>query len=215
MKKAALWLADMVGEGEVFTKDELREAFPGVSQIDRRVRDLRDHGWVISTRSEDLDLELDEQRLVRIGGHVWVAGYKSPVKANGPTPKQRQEALAISNHRCTACGATAGEPFFDEVLTVARLTVAGSSDRGWVACCQRCRKGEFMTSSEAEFLAGYSLLTSSEKRVFAEWIHADVRESTPLDRAWDQFRRLSAEERPGALHIVEAEVHGRRGRYSA
>ncbi|MEV8143516.1 hypothetical protein [Specibacter sp. NPDC078709] len=215
MKKAALWLADFVGEGEVFTKDELRETFPGVSQIDRRVRDLRDHGWIINTRSEDLDLELDEQRLVRIGGNVWVAGYRSPIKVNGPSPKQRQEALTSSNHRCMACGAAAGEPFFDEVLTIAKLTVVGSPGIGWIACCQRCKKGESLPSSKAEFLADYSLLTISEKRVFAEWIHADVRESTPLDRAWDQFRRLTEEERPGALYIVEAEVQGRRGRYSA
>lgn len=215
MKKAALWLADMVGEGEVFTKDELREAFPGVSQIDRRVRDLRDHGWIISTRSEDIELELDEQRLVHIGGNVWGAEYKSPVKVIGPSPKQRQEALRSSNHRCLACGATAGEPFFDEILTVAKLTVAGSPGGGWIACCQRCKKGDFLPSSKAEFLADYSLLTSSEKRVFAEWMHADVRESTPLDRSWDQFRRLSAEERPDALNTVEAEVQGRRGRYSA
>lgn len=215
MKKAALWLADTVGEGEVFTKDELREAFPGVSQIDRRVRDLRDHGWIISTRSEDLELELDEQRLVHIGGYVWGAGYKSPVKAAGPSPKQRQEALRSSNHRCMDCGATAGEPFFDEILTIAMLTVAGSQDSGWITCCQRCKKGESFPSSKAEFLAAYSLLTSSEKRVFAEWRNADVRESTPLDRTWDQFRRLSAEERRDALHIVETEVQGRRGRYSA
>lgn len=214
MKKAALWLADMVGEGEVFTKGELREAIPGVSQIDRRVRDLRDHGWILSTRAEDLDLELDEQRLVKIGGHVWVEGYKPPVKAIGPTPKQRQEAFELSNHRCVECGATAGEPFFDDVLTTVKLTVVGSPDSGWVASCQQCKKGGILPSSIVEFLSAFSDLDSSEKRVFSEWMRAGLRESTPLDRAWDHFRRLSAAERPDALSVVQAEVRGLRESHS-
>lgn len=213
MKRAALWLADMVGEGEVFTKGELREAVPGVSQIDRRVRDLRDHGWILSTRAEDLDLELDEQRLVHIGGHVWAEGYRSPVKAVGPSPKQRQEAFELSNHRCVACGATAGEPFIDDILTTVKLTVVGSPDSGWVAACQQCKKGGSLPSSSVEFLAAFSILNSSEKIIFAEWMQADRRESTPLDRVWDYFRRLSAAERPDALYAVEAEVRGRFGNH--
>lgn len=206
MKKAALWLAEMVGEGGVFTKDELRKDFPGVSQIDRRVRDLRDHGWIMHTRAEDLDLELDEQRLVHIGGHVWAAGYKSPVKAVGPNPTQKQEALESSNHRCLSCGATAGEPFFDDVLTTAKLTVVGSPHSGWIASCQRCKMGGSVPSSSVEFVSAFSALSSSEKRTFANWMRSGLRESTPLDRAWDKFRRLSAAERPDAFYVVRTQI---------
>ena len=45
MRRAALWLVEVVGEGNSFTKSQLREAFPEVAQIDRRMRDLRDFGW--------------------------------------------------------------------------------------------------------------------------------------------------------------------------
>lgn len=41
MVRAALWLLDEIGEGNSFTKEQVREAFPGVSQADRRIRDLR------------------------------------------------------------------------------------------------------------------------------------------------------------------------------
>lgn len=202
MKKAALWLAEMVGEGEVFTKGELREAFPGISQIDRRVRDLRDHGWIVNTRAEDLDLEIDEQRLVRIGGQVWVHGYRSPVRASGPTPKQRQEALELANHHCMACGATAGEPFFDDILTTVKLTFVGSSENGWIPSCQLCKKGGNSPSSSSAFILAFSKLTILEKQVFKEWAQIGHRGHTPLDNAWDLFRRLSPTERPDALYII-------------
>jgi len=215
MKKAALWLADMVGEGEIFTKDDLRDAFPGVSQIDRRVRDLRDHGWVISTRSEDPELELDEQRLVTIGGRVWDAEYKSPIKREVATPKQRYDALEASDYRCLTCGIAAGDPFLDDPLTVAKLTAVGSHELGWVAACQRCSKGGAKPTSADAFTQAYSILSSAEKRTLGAWSSAGRREPTPLDRAWDLFKRLSGDEQPQALHLMRAEIGSRRGRHSA
>src|SRR5579871_6280697 len=74
MKRAALWLVDVVGEGGTFTKTQLREAFPDVAQIDRRMRDLRDYGWQIDTNREDADLGPSEQRFVERGAEVWVPG---------------------------------------------------------------------------------------------------------------------------------------------
>src|SRR5262245_39376762 len=88
-KRAALWLASEVGEGGVFTKGQLRDAFPGVTQIDRRVRDLRREGWIINTRREDVMLELDEQRLVHIGGHVWSDAYQRTA-GRGLSASERQ-----------------------------------------------------------------------------------------------------------------------------
>lgn len=203
MKKAALWLAAMVGEGEIFTKDELRDALPGVSQIDRRVRDLRDHGWIIHTRSEDLDLELNEQRLVHIGAHVWSPEYRLPTKNSAPTSKQRREVLESSNHRCVACGATAGEPYFDDILSTAKLTVTGSQDHGWIAVCQQCKRGGSLPTSLAEFQLEYSALTESERDLFAKWTRIGSRESTPLDRVWDKYRHLGQDARSEAQYVID------------
>lgn len=71
MVRGALWLAREIGEGHIFTKEQVRRTFPGISQIDRRIRDLRDYGWVIHTSSDDARLRIDEQRLVKIGVPVW------------------------------------------------------------------------------------------------------------------------------------------------
>ncbi|ARF63093.1 hypothetical protein B1H20_18155 [Streptomyces violaceoruber] len=74
MVRAALWLATQVGEGNVYTKDQLRAAFPDVAQIDRRVRDLRELGWVIATNREDPQLAPNEAQFVRAGAAVWEPG---------------------------------------------------------------------------------------------------------------------------------------------
>lgn len=77
MKRAALWLVSVVGEGNTFTKENVKEAFPGVSQADRRVRDLRKHGWRIDTNREDSSLGQHEQRFVAQGEPVWQPGKGS------------------------------------------------------------------------------------------------------------------------------------------
>lgn len=203
MKRAALWLATCVGEGEVFTKDDLRVAFPGISQIDRRVRDLRQHGWIIDTRSQDIELELEEQRLVRIGGRVWERDYKSPVRGASATPKQRQLALESSNYRCAWCGVAAGEPFPDDILTIATLAVTGSDRDGWIAVCQQCKGGGAEPASLIEFDRAYAALELAERSLFAKWAHRGARAYLPIDNAWDKFRRLSSSNRSEVLGRVQ------------
>ena len=215
MKRAALWLVDMVGEGEIFTKEDLRLDFPTVAQIDRRVRDLRSHGWVIHTYSDDPSLSKDEQRLVRIGGHVWERGYVSPTTPDIATPKQRSEALAAANHHCMFCGAVAGESYDDDPLKIAKLTVVRGADEGWLSCCLRCRQGGAVPSSTHEFYRWYERLTRYEKRVLQTWVTHLQRAPTDIDRAWDAYRRLSQEDRAEALSTLLREVSVPRGRHSA
>ncbi|MFD8159703.1 MULTISPECIES: hypothetical protein [Streptomyces] len=86
MVRAALWLVTVVGEGNVFTKRDLREAFPGVAQIDRRMRDLREYGWSIATNRDDALLGANECRFVKAGHPVWEPGVRRaarvPERAN-------------------------------------------------------------------------------------------------------------------------------------
>ncbi len=56
--RVALWLASEVGEGGTFRKQQLRDAMPGVEQIDRRMRDLRPAGWEILTYRDRLGWSL-------------------------------------------------------------------------------------------------------------------------------------------------------------
>lgn len=104
-RDAARWLEDSVGVGGVFTKEQLRAAFPGVTQIDRRVRDLRERGWVIDTRRQDPTLGQTEMRLVVIGG------LDRPDAA--VSPKDRRAALIAWAYSCCLCGAQGSTTYPD------------------------------------------------------------------------------------------------------
>ncbi|MFD5779964.1 hypothetical protein [Streptomyces sp. NPDC126933] len=69
--RAALWLVAEVGEGKTFTKAQLREAFPSLASIERRVRDLRDYEWRIETFHTHPNLEPNEFLFATAGVHVW------------------------------------------------------------------------------------------------------------------------------------------------
>src|SRR5690242_5609436 len=93
MVRVALWLEQVIGIDGVFTKTRLREAFPDVAQIDRRARDLRDHGWRVDTSREDPSLKQDEQRYVEKGAEVWVPGQMRAKPKSSITAAQRSKVL--------------------------------------------------------------------------------------------------------------------------
>jgi hypothetical protein len=123
--RVALWLYQVVGEGGAFTKAQLREAFPNVEQIDRRMRDLRPEGWVIATYREDRSLSPDELRLVETGGKVWETAYRSR-QEKMPTEKERQAVFAADNFACAYCGIGGGERYPDDSVRTAKLSVVRS-----------------------------------------------------------------------------------------
>src|SRR4051812_32984771 len=100
--RVALWLIAEVGEGGTFTKSQLREAFPSIEQVDRRMRDLRPEGWSILTAAEDVTLAPDELRLAGVGGRVWEEGYRSRAKGT-LTAKERQAIFRADSYQCVLC----------------------------------------------------------------------------------------------------------------
>lgn len=60
---------DTLTLGVVFTKADLRAAVggDGEEQFGRRMRDLREYGWVINTYREEEELNPREHRLMRYG----------------------------------------------------------------------------------------------------------------------------------------------------
>lgn len=110
MKRVALWLLAEVGEGNEFTKEQMRSAFPGVSQIDRRMRDLRSFGWRIDTNREDPTLTAAQQRFVSSGQPVWEKGMASRVaSASAIGAVQRREIISNDGNMCRSCGITPGQ----------------------------------------------------------------------------------------------------------
>ncbi|MFC4913727.1 hypothetical protein [Actinomadura gamaensis] len=203
MVRAALWLVQEVGEGNSFTKEQLRTAFPGVSQIDRRVRDLRDYGWVILANTEDATLTTEEQRLAKVGAAVWdPKERRAAAPQNALSSKQIRAVLERDDFLCTTCGISGGEEYPDDpnrtaVLSVSRRTTVLPDGREQVLLvteCKRCRAGSTDAPARAdEVAADIRVLDPADRRKLARWIERKRRVSTPLDRVWSAYRRLPAE----------------------
>ncbi|MEU3185863.1 hypothetical protein ABZ707_16915 [Streptomyces sp. NPDC006923] len=202
MKSAALWLVTVIGEGNIFTKEDVKAAFPGISQADRRVRDLRDYGWQIDTHREDLTLGQHEQRFVKQGAPVWEPG-KATKSGVTVTQTQRRDVLAKDGHLCRSCGIAPGETYAGSYesaqLDIARRTVkqpSGGEKVELVAECNRCRVGGRGQSTDlGAVLAGIADLGGLEQKMLAEWVSKDKREFSDVERLWAEYRLLPAESR--------------------
>ena len=196
MKKAALWLISEIGEGNVFTKEQLRAAFPGIAQADRRMRQLRDHEWVIHTNLQDVSLNSEEQRLVKIGAPVWERGGKKKEEP-AVTAKQRKAALADSDYQCSICGIAGGETYPDApaknaVIGISKRIVTlqdGKTAKALVAECDLCRSGSKDEAFDIPaLLAGFASLSEADKAAVLRWTRQGRR--SQLDRVWRTYRRL-------------------------
>ncbi|MFW6723622.1 hypothetical protein ACHZ98_26400 [Streptomyces sp. MAR4 CNY-716] len=208
--RAALWLESEVGETNTFTKARLREAFPDVSQIDRRIRDLRDHGWRIDTRREDPSLKLDEQRYVKKGAEIWIPGQAKAKKENSSlTATQRNTILQGDNFLCRTCGIGAGEVY--EETRLAQLDIArrkvrlpdGTVQTQLVTECNRCRTAGSREVDLAEVMRDLQSLSVVEQGVFARWVSDDHREVTLLEKLWGVYRTLPDESRQAIKKSLE------------
>ncbi|MEV4802398.1 hypothetical protein AB0K18_20475 [Nonomuraea sp. NPDC049421] len=213
MVKSALWLVQVVGEGNTFTKEQVRQAFPGVSQVDRRVRDLRDYGWVILTNTEDATLTAEDQRFVKAGVPVWdPAARRAAAPNKAISAKEKQAVLQRDDYLCTVCGISGGEPYLEDsnqtaVLSVVRVEVVlpdGSEEILLATQCKRCRAGRGGDPVRAdEVLANIKALESHELRRLSRWMQRGRRGSTPLERAWASYRRLPEEAKREVLAALE------------
>ncbi|MGW1979288.1 hypothetical protein [Streptomyces sp. NPDC001889] len=209
MKRAALWLLTVVGEGNVFTKADLKEAFPGISQADRRVRDLRDHGWQIDTHREDISLGQHEQRFVKQGKPVWEPGRAS-VPGTSISQTRRREVLARDGHFCRSCGIAPGETFagtFESAqLDIARRAVKqpdGSEQTELVAECNRCRVGGRGKSTDLNaVIEGIAALGSLERKMLTGWVADDKRAFSTVERLWADYRMLPEESRAQVRKVL-------------
>ncbi|GAB2775802.1 hypothetical protein [Streptomyces daliensis] len=213
MIRCALWLVTEVGEGKIFTKTQLREAFPEVAQIDRRMRDLRSHGWEIHTSREDPALKQEEQRYVKKGLEVWLPGQAKPKPKASLTATQRSSTFRTDGHLCRSCGVSAGEPYgdggSDAQLDIARRPVKmadGTVEIQLVTECNRCRVGRRGDVEDlGELLEAVRALTSLERKVLGGWIKSGRRTQSPLEKLWGTYRSLPEESRTAFAEEVARE----------
>lgn len=202
MVKGALWLVNEVGVGNTFTKDQLRQAFPGVSQIDRRIRDLRDYGWVIRSNTEDASLRPEEQRFVKQGLRVWDPTERRQGGTSTLTAKERRKVLERDGYQCTVCGIAGGEsyPDRDYETAVLSITKSPSADPGkvedhFVTECRRCKSGQASIAQNdiQVVLSNVRALSDEDRQRLARWVSRGRRGPTPLDRVWFSYRQLPTE----------------------
>lgn len=174
MVRVALWLMTVVGEGNKFSMEDLREAFPGVAQIARRMRDLRDYGWSITTSREDPTLSANEFRLARTGVPVWDANSRAKgrvlTQLRTPRPSTHVDEL-ISRAEPRAAEETrkqiAALPHHDKVLVLAWL-VKGHRDA---------------TPAEQAFDAAQMLPSTARQELMAQLadeIVGRIKETSPM-----------------------------------
>ncbi|MEV0645503.1 hypothetical protein AB0I28_09585 [Phytomonospora sp. NPDC050363] len=213
MVRCALWLVHEVGEGNTFTKEQLREAFPGVSQADRRARELRKYGWLLTTNTEDASLTAEEQRFEKAGVPIWDQAARSaaaPKKA--VSAKERQATLARDGYLCTVCGISAGEPYPEDsnqtaVLSVSRrdLALPGAQPQTVLTTeCKWCRVGSGIAAVDATVVvAEIKSLDTASKRQLLQWVVQDGRKPTLLERAWAAYCHLPARARDEVRTLLE------------
>lgn len=203
MKRAGLWLVQVVGEGNTFTKGQLRQAFPDVAQIDRRMRDLRDFDWKIDTNREDASLVPNEQRFTRRGQAVWEPGKATRNNTTTITANQRREILARDGYQCRSCGIGPGEKYAGTEITsqldIARRQVRAPGQRPgtqFVIECNRCRVGGRELAADLQnMLSRVARLPAIEKAMLAAWIERDARSFSEVEQLWAGYRTLPLESR--------------------
>lgn len=120
--KVAEFLA-AIGEGKVFTKLQLIEGVPGVAQVDRRMRDLRELGWRIDNYKTNPRLKPDEYLLAKIGTRIDLGEQpQEPPRPRIPAVRRR-EALERAGSLCQTCGISAGEAYPEDETQRAVLSV--------------------------------------------------------------------------------------------
>lgn len=197
MVRTALWLVSEVGVGNVFTKDQHRQAFAGVTQADRRLRDLRKFGWVIHTNLQDATLKTNEQRLVVVGAPLWEPGVDRSSGGAQLTAKERRLIFADHDYQCNICGIGGGENYPDApqksaVLTIVRSPVIdhqGAEVTNFSVQCQRCQAGDPKRLLDVgKILDALRSLDKTDIAVFVHWAENGRRSN--LDRLWAEFRQL-------------------------
>lgn len=213
MVRGALWLAQVVGEGNIFTKRDVRNAFPEALQADRRIRDLRDFGWVLHSNTEDALLSSEEQRLVSIGVKVWDKRERAAGNARKPiSSRKRRDVLIRDEYSCTACGIGAGEAYPDDSVRTAVLTVVqrkpwfidGVVLDCWATECVRCKSGLPPAESGArDVLLELQNLSEADRSRLARWLRRGRRGQTGIERAWRLCRTLDSDGRQMVLERLQ------------
>lgn len=212
--RLAAWLFFNRPEGSTFTLAEAREALGGPlgpnddEHMNRRLRQLRQDGWVIASHLHDASLSIGEYR-VDVAGW-WPGSGRRPSRQKAIPASIRREVLARDGYRCALCGVAAGEPQRGlpssppAVITVGHrvpLSRGGSSREptNLRAECSLCNEAKRNVGRDpetlAELLPEIEGLAKREAELLLSWMAAGHRLRSALDQLYDRVRMLPELER--------------------
>ncbi len=198
MARVGLWLLSEVGEGAVFTKRQLDEALPSAVDVFRRMRDLRNHGWVIETRRSDPSLAADEMRFTQAGGPVWDPSARARVTRQ-MTSGVRQQVLARDGRACTRCGRAAGEVAL-EVAYLTPISRGGvDAPENLITLCANCHamvdRRDSERPTESQVAGVIDQLSPLERSRLLAWMAMGRRPVQAVERAWHLYQMLPSAQR--------------------
>ena len=218
-QRVAAFIAN-VGEGNKFKKMELFDAVPGVSQADRRMRDLREMGWVIDNYKVNPNISPDEYLVRKIGVRIDRGEPRPKTVRKGVAGAKRRRILERDRHACKGCGAPACHPFADEPSRIAVLTVGhivpnargGADDESNLrAECQRCGDESRDDTTdpptpEQVFKRVQSVGGIKEKRRIFGWMQAGRREFDDTELAFVEWSRLPFDQQQDVMNRFAMQV---------
>ncbi|PPK98025.1 hypothetical protein CLV92_102178 [Kineococcus xinjiangensis] len=205
--RVALFLATEVGEGGRFLKQALRQAFPGIEQVDRRMRELRSMEWVFTYDADPEDQRVRITTLTKIGLYIWDPDVPRPTLGRISAVQSRR--IFDRDRVCTICGIAAGERYAPDddrtaqliIQHIVPLSVGGSEDDSNLhVVCLRHSGGQWAAPESREQVQRILTRFDGEldpraRTQFLSWVLRGQRTFTPAEQLWATYQALSPAER--------------------
>jgi hypothetical protein len=207
------------GVGGKFSKLELFEAVPDVSQADRRMRDLRPMGWKIDNYKVNPNLKPDEYLVKELGTRVDLGETPPKTIRKNITGPKRRRILERDGHMCQVCGIRSEQEFPDTpgrtaVMTIGHIIPVNrggtNDDDNLRAECQRCgdesRDITVDPPTGQQVLAHASHRSLKEKRTLYGWMQAGRRIPSDTEKVFQEWSRLPQKERMKVMTALAEQV---------
>ncbi|MFF4399355.1 HNH endonuclease [Streptomyces sp. NPDC001480] len=218
LAKVAEFLAAK-GPGGTFSKLELFEAVPDVSQADRRMRDLRQMGWQIDNYKLNPNLRPDEYLVRKLGTRVDLGERAPKLERKNITGPKRRRILERDGHTCQACGVRAGQEFPDApgrtaVLTISHIVPVSqggqNTDDNLRTECQRCSSPSNDPApappSTRQVLDRASQRPFADKQLLYSWMKAGQRTTSETEELFYAWSRLAPADRTEVMAALADEI---------
>ncbi|MFF5666839.1 HNH endonuclease [Streptomyces griseofuscus] len=211
--RLALWLRDVIGEGNTFTKAQLRNAFPESAHVERRLRDLRENGWEIETKLTRVSLERDELLFSRAGEPVWDPATRAAhVARRAPSARVRREIFERDRRACVRCGLQAGVVPLELAFIVSPAHGGTSDPDNLITLCPNCHLAVDRTprpSGEEEIWSRVEGLSPGEQSRLLAWMALGRRPVSAIEQVWQLYSTAPSSHRDALKERLALAVSAR------